>query len=55
MKTDLEFIQCIVHLDWDDYTDWEVIDMIDSYCNLREKLWLLIAQDRFCTENEITI
>ena len=53
MKTDLEFIQYLVHLDWNEFTDWEVIDMIDAYCNLRGTFWPIIAQDEFCKTYEI--
>ncbi len=46
--SDVAFIQQIIHLDWDDFTDWQVVDFIDAYCYLKKIHWSeVIAQQEF--------
>lgn len=40
LMSDTAFIQQLIQLDWDDFSDGEVIDFINVYCNLKKKYQL---------------
>lgn len=47
LMSDVAFIQQLIELDWDDFSDWKIIDLINLYCDLKKKY-----QSEFTAQSE---